>query len=52
LEEDIGSGDITTNSVIPAHTMAKGIILAKSHGIVAGLDVAEEVFRILDPDAI
>jgi len=50
LREDIGSGDITSESVVPADTMAKGTILSKSEGIVAGLDVAGEVFRMVDPE--
>ncbi len=50
LREDIGSGDITSDSVVPADTMAKGTILAKDEGIIAGLDVAGEIFRMLDPE--
>jgi len=49
LREDIGSGDITSDSVVPADALAKGTILSKGDGIVAGLDVADEVFRMLDP---
>ena len=48
LREDIGSGDVTSDSVVPADTMAKGTILSKSDGIIAGLDVAGEIFRMLD----
>lgn len=49
LAEDIGSGDITTNSIVPdgAHTIA--IIHTKEAGVVAGLGVAENVFRLLSP---
>ena len=50
LREDIGSGDITSNSVVPADAVANGTMLSKSDGIVAGLDVAREIFRMLDPD--
>jgi len=50
LREDIGSGDITSESVVPADTMAKGTILSKSEGIIAGLDVAGEIFRMVDPE--
>jgi nicotinate-nucleotide pyrophosphorylase (carboxylating) len=50
LREDVGSGDITSESVVPADVMAKGTILSKSDGIVAGLDVAGEVFRMLDAE--
>jgi len=52
LKEDIGNGDVTANSIIPADTTARGIITAKSQGIIAGLDIAMEVFRILDPNSV
>lgn len=48
LEEDIGSGDITTNRVIPADIECTGSIIAKNDGVVAGLSVAELVFHTLD----
>ena len=48
LEEDIGSGDVTTNSIVPAGASLRGRIIAKQGGIVAGLVVAYEVFRTLD----
>ena len=47
LEEDIGSGDVTTNSIVPAGASLRGRIIAKQDGVVAGLDVAREVFRAL-----
>ncbi|HKR11971.1 MAG TPA: carboxylating nicotinate-nucleotide diphosphorylase [Pyrinomonadaceae bacterium] len=47
LEEDIGSGDVTTNSIVPAGAALRGRIVAKQDGVVAGLDVASEVFRAL-----
>jgi len=49
LLEDIGSGDITTNSIVPADASMQGRIIAKQNGIVAGLDVAEAVYEIVDP---
>ncbi len=48
LKEDIGSGDVTSNSTIDETKKAEAILLAKSDGIISGLDVAEKVFRILD----
>jgi nicotinate-nucleotide pyrophosphorylase (carboxylating) len=48
LDEDIGSGDATTNSIVPLNAEMRGEIIAKQNGIVAGLDVAEAVFRDLD----
>lgn len=50
LYEDIGSGDITTNSIVPAGAVAKGIIHAKQSGVIAGLAVAEAVFHFLSAD--
>jgi len=50
LKEDIGDGDITTNSLIPLDLQAKATMVAKSNGVIAGLAVAEYVFRTLSPD--
>jgi nicotinate-nucleotide pyrophosphorylase (carboxylating) len=49
LEEDIGTGDVTTNSIVPADATLRGKILAKQAGVVAGLSVAAAVFHQLDP---
>jgi nicotinate-nucleotide pyrophosphorylase (carboxylating) len=49
LAEDIGSGDITTTACVPISTRAQGVFLAKAPCIVAGLDVALEAFRQLEP---
>jgi len=46
--EDIGSGDITTNSIIQPAERKTAIFVAKENGVVAGLPVAEMVFRELD----
>ena len=48
LEEDIGSGDVTTDSIVPAGASLRGRIVAKQDGVVAGLAIADEVFRTLD----
>lgn len=48
LDEDIASGDITTSAVISADKIAKGHFLVKAAGIIAGLNVAEKVFHLLD----
>jgi len=50
LEEDIGTGDVTTDTIVPADATLRGRIVAKQDGIVAGLDVAKEVFLTLNPD--
>lgn len=49
LREDIGTGDLTTNSIVPSKTAATGYLTAKESGVLAGLPVVEEVFRCLDP---
>jgi nicotinate-nucleotide pyrophosphorylase (carboxylating) len=51
LREDIGGGDITTELTVDPTQQARGILLAKSPLIVAGLDVAAETFRQCDPSA-
>jgi nicotinate-nucleotide pyrophosphorylase (carboxylating) len=48
LAEDIGGGDVTTNSCVPSDSRARGIFLAKAACVVAGLDVAAEAFRQLE----
>jgi nicotinate-nucleotide pyrophosphorylase (carboxylating) len=50
LDEDIGSGDVTTDSIVSPGTAMSGQIIAKQSGVAAGLDVACAVFTILDPD--
>ena len=49
LAEDFGWGDVTTEAVIDPDQKARAIILAKSRCVIAGLDVASEAFRQLDP---
>jgi nicotinate-nucleotide pyrophosphorylase (carboxylating) len=50
LHDDVGTGDITTDNIIPAETRRKAKMVAKADGVVAGLPIAEMVFRKLDPD--
>lgn len=50
LKEDIGNGDITTNSLIPLDLQTKATMVAKSTGVIAGLAIAEYVFRTLSAD--
>lgn len=52
LHEDIGFGDVTTMSTIPADEQGVGILYAKEAGIVAGLPIAEQVFETVDPDLV
>jgi nicotinate-nucleotide pyrophosphorylase (carboxylating) len=50
LAEDLGDGDVTTAATVPADTRARAVIRQKAPGVVYGLDVAEQVFRSLDPE--
>jgi nicotinate-nucleotide pyrophosphorylase (carboxylating) len=51
LAEDLGDGDVTTAATVPAQTRARAVIRQKAPGVIYGLDVAERVFRSLDPEA-
>lgn len=51
LAEDFGWGDVTTEAIVDRAQKARGIILAKSSCVLAGVDVAAEAFRQLDPAA-
>jgi nicotinate-nucleotide pyrophosphorylase (carboxylating) len=46
--EDIGDGDITTNNLVPPDSNKTAILLAKEEGVIAGLPVAEMVFKKFD----
>jgi nicotinate-nucleotide pyrophosphorylase (carboxylating) len=48
LREDIGTGDITTNSCVPADAISKGAFRAKESGVVCGTAVLKRVFQLLD----
>ncbi|MFC2064804.1 carboxylating nicotinate-nucleotide diphosphorylase [Chloroflexota bacterium] len=48
LREDVGSGDATSNSIIPADASVDAMLLAKQDGIIAGLDVFEINCRMVD----
>ena len=52
LLEDIGNGDITTESIIPSNLKSKGIIKTSGEGVVAGLGIACLVFKKLDSEII
>ena len=49
LAEDIGTGDATSNSIIPPAATMQGQIIAKQEGVIAGLDVAKAVYSAFDP---
>jgi nicotinate-nucleotide pyrophosphorylase (carboxylating) len=52
LREDLGrAGDLTTDAIVPADRRARGVIVFRHEGRVAGLDVALAAFRELDSSA-
>jgi nicotinate-nucleotide pyrophosphorylase (carboxylating) len=48
LQEDIGPGDETTFALIPREAMARGSVVSKEEGVLAGVEVAAKVFSIAD----
>ncbi len=46
--EDVGMGDFTSEAVVPTDRMGRGKILCKETGVIAGLEIAEMVFRHCD----
>ncbi len=50
LAEDVGSGDLTTEATVPEDARARAVITQKAPGVLYGFDVAEQVFRTLDPE--
>ncbi|MBF0162564.1 MAG: carboxylating nicotinate-nucleotide diphosphorylase [Magnetococcales bacterium] len=48
LYQDIGRGDITTNSIVPAGQKAEAVLVAREDLVVCGLPVVAEVFSLLD----
>ena len=52
LAEDIGDGDHSTISSIAADTTGKAVLKIKEDGVLAGMDVAEKIFRHMQPDIV
>jgi nicotinate-nucleotide pyrophosphorylase (carboxylating) len=50
LAEDVGDGDVTTERVISVDATCEAALLLKEPGVVAGIDVAEQIFRALDSE--
>lgn len=48
--EDIGDGDHTTLSSIPADAMGTSRLIIKEEGVIAGVEVAKEIFHAFDPE--
>lgn len=49
LTEDIGTGDITTESTVSSTQRGHGVITVEDDGVIAGLPVAQRVFQLIDP---
>lgn len=49
LAEDVGAGDLTSLATVPGHATATAVVVAREALVVAGLPVAEAVFRQVDP---
>ena len=52
LAEDLGWGDATTQAVVPPDLRAVGVLVARAPIVLAGLEVATEAFRQLDPGVV
>ena len=50
LTEDLAGGDVTTDSLIPPHLEAAASFVPRAPGVIAGIDVAREVLRRVDPE--
>ncbi|MBW2982131.1 carboxylating nicotinate-nucleotide diphosphorylase [Candidatus Woesearchaeota archaeon] len=52
LREDIGKGDITSDSIIPKDKRIEADVIAKESGIVCGLDIIRLVYKTIDPNLV
>ncbi|HEY5197410.1 MAG TPA: carboxylating nicotinate-nucleotide diphosphorylase [Solirubrobacteraceae bacterium] len=52
LAEDLGTGDVTSEAIVPSWARARATITQKEPGVLFGCDVAELTFRQLDPDVV
>ncbi|HEY2632204.1 MAG TPA: carboxylating nicotinate-nucleotide diphosphorylase [Solirubrobacteraceae bacterium] len=50
LDEDMGSGDVTTNATVAPNAQAQALVTQKAPGAIYGLDIAEATFALLDPN--
>jgi nicotinate-nucleotide pyrophosphorylase (carboxylating) len=48
LAEDVGAGDLTSDAILPPEMTCRGKIVCKQDGVIAGLPVAERVFKLVD----
>jgi len=52
LREDVGDGDHSTLSCIPPEARGKAVLKIKQDGVLAGMEIAEKIFRLKEPSAI
>jgi len=52
LREDIGRGDITSQAIAPSSLTGKACIIAEEEGILAGIEVAKEIFRLTSGEKV
>ena len=49
IKEDMPAGDITTDYIVPENAHS-GLMITKQEGVIAGIEVCIEAFKMLDPD--
>lgn len=52
IEEDIATGDVTTDSIIPAHSKAVAEMKMKADGVISGLEIAKRVYERFEKDIV
>ena len=52
LREDVGDGDVTTEALVAQDARARALITQKQPGVIYGLEAAETVFGLLDPEVV
>jgi len=52
LDEDLGEGDHSTLAAIPADARGKAVLRIKQEGILAGVEIAEKIFRFREPGIV
>lgn len=52
IEEDIDTGDITTNALVPESSMAVAEMTAKADGVISGIEIARKVFEQIDKNIL
>ena len=52
LKEDIGTGDVTTDLLVPAKNKSRAHLVLKEHGVVAGMELFRMVYKLVDPKVV